>query len=434
MSFKMDEKIKNLVAEWLERESLPDMVDRTSYRIDVDQLSSILAVVGPRRSGKTWFMYQLIQRLLNKGVQKKAILFVDFEDYRLIGIQPEDIDSILSSFYQMTNQYPAYLFFDEVHNLPQWSRVLRTLHNQNQYKIVVSGSNSSLLSQEIATELRGRYEDVLMLPFSYSELLQYKQISFGQSTFYTPKKGALLQVFDDYLKEGGFPEVVKKEHRTERKSLLQSYFQTLFYKDLLERYGIRSKYVLDSMMHYCLDIFGDLFSISKFANILSAADTPASKKTVSNYLHHLQETFFLIVNEKFDFSPRKRRMNPKKIYLLDCGFSALSIQFSENKDKFLENVVAIHLFRKREEMYYHKKEKECDFIIKRGKEVHTAIQVCWELNEKNRKRELAGLAEAMKLFRIKEGLILTYNQKELHQIEGINIPVMPTFQWLLENK
>ena len=144
----MDEKIKNLVAEWLERESLPDMVDRTSYRIDVDQLSSILAVVGPRRSGKTWFMYQLIQRLLSKGVQKKAILFVDFEDYRLIGIQPEDIDSILSSFYQMTNQYPAYLFFDEVHNLPQWSRVLRTLHNQNQYKIVVSGSNSSLLSQD----------------------------------------------------------------------------------------------------------------------------------------------------------------------------------------------------------------------------------------------------------------------------------------------
>ena len=130
------------------KETLPDMVDRTSYKIDVDQLSSILAVVGPRRSGKTWFMYQLIQRLLSKGVQKKAILFVDFEDYRLIGIQPEDIDSILSSFYQMTNQYPAYLFFDEVHNLPQWSRVLRTLHNQNQYKIVVSGSNSSLLSQD----------------------------------------------------------------------------------------------------------------------------------------------------------------------------------------------------------------------------------------------------------------------------------------------
>ena len=430
----MSEKIRTLVAEWLEKEALPAMVNREISQINVEQITSILAIVGPRRSGKTWFMYQLIQRLLDKGIQKKDILFIDFEDYRLVGIQPEDIESILSSFYQLTNQYPVYLFFDEVHNLPQWSRVLRTLHNQNRYKIVVSGSNSSLLSKEIATELRGRYEDILMLPFSYSELLQYQNVGFDKSTFYTPKKGGLLQIFDTYLKEGGFPEIVKKEHAREKKSLLQSYFQTLFYKDLLERYGIRSRHLLDSMMHYCLDIFGDLFSISQFAGIMSVSETPASKKTISNYLHHLQEAFFLIANERFDFSPRKRQMNPKKVYLLDCGFSALSVQFSENKGKFLENAVAIHLYRKREEMYYHRKEKECDFIIKRGKIAHTAIQVCWELNEKNRKRELAGLAEAMRLFHIKNGIILTYNQEDSQEVDGIKIPVMPAYQWLLGNK
>ena len=428
------DKIKNLIAEWLATESLPDMIERETDVGDIDQLSSILAIVGPRRAGKTWFMYQLIKRLLDKGVEKNDILFIDFEDYRLIGIQPEDIDVILSAFYQLTNRYPGYLFFDEIQNLPDWSRILRTLHNQNRYKIVVSGSNSNLLSREIATELRGRYEDLLMLPFSFSELLNYRNISFDKSTFYTPRKGGLLQAFDDYLREGGFPEVIKKKSSVEKNSLLQSYYQTLFYKDLLERYRIRSKNLLESMMHYCLDIMGDLFSISRFAESMNTADMPASKKTISNYLHHLQEAFFLIANEKFDFSPRKRLMNPKKVYLLDSGFSAISVNFSENKGKFLENVVAVHLYRMREEMYYYRKERECDFIIKRGKEVHTAIQVCWELNEKNRKRELSGLAEAMRVLKVKQGLILTYDQEGTEEMEGCKVSIMPTYQWLLEKE
>lgn len=428
------DKIKNLVAEWLETDSLPDMIEREASVGDIGQISSILAIVGPRRSGKTWFMYQLIKRLLNKGVDKKDILFIDFEDYRLIGIQPEDIDAILSAFYQLTNRYPGYLFLDEIQNLPNWSRVLRTLHNQNRYRIIVSGSNSNLLSREIATELRGRYEDLLMLPFSFSELLKYRNISFDKNTFYTPRKGALLRVFDDYLKEGGFPEVIKKESRVEKNSLLQSYYQTLFYKDLLERYRIRSKNLMESMMQYCLNIMGDQFSISRFANGMAAADMSASKKTISNYLHHFQEAFFLIAIEKFDFSPRKRLMNPKKIYLLDSGFSNLSVNFSENKGKYLENVVAVQLFRNREEMYYHRKDRECDFLLKRGNKIDKAIQVCWELNENNRKRELSGLAEVMRILKIQEGLILTYNQEDTEELEGHKIPVMPTYQWLLERE
>ncbi|MCK5149167.1 ATP-binding protein [bacterium] len=425
------EKIKNIIAEWLATDSLPDMIERDIGEINFDQLSSILAIVGPRRSGKTWYMYQLINSLLAKGIEKNDILFIDFEDYRLIGIRPEDIDTILTTFYKLTNRYPGYLFFDEIQNLPNWSRVLRTLHNQNRYKIVVSGSNSNLLSREIATELRGRYEDLLMLPFSFIEFLTYKNISFDKTTFYTPKKGALLQAFEDYLKAGGFPEVVKKESTVEKNSLLQSYFQTLFYKDLLERYRIRSKNLLNAMMRYCLDTMGDLFSISRFADSMIAADIPVSKKTISNYLHHLQEAFFLIVNEKFDYSPRKRLMNPKKLYLMDSGFSALSVSFSENKGKFLENVVAVHLYRKREEMYYYRKEKECDFLVKRGKEIHTAIQVCWELNQKNRKRELSGLAEAMRMYDVKQGLVLTYDQEGSEEIDGHTISILPTWQWLL---
>jgi predicted AAA+ superfamily ATPase len=166
------DQVKKLISEWLDQKTLPSIVQRESDITDVDSLSDILAIVGPRRAGKTWFMYQLIDHLINKGVSKNEILFIDFEDYRLIGIQPSDIDNILSVFYQLTDRYPRYLFFHEIHNLPFYSRVLRTLHNQNQYKIVVSGSNSKLLSKEITTELRCRYRDLLMLPFSFSEMLK----------------------------------------------------------------------------------------------------------------------------------------------------------------------------------------------------------------------------------------------------------------------
>jgi len=427
-------KIKSLVAEWLESLILPSLIPRDVAITDIEPISEILAVVGPRRSGKTFFMYQLIHHLVNKGISKNEILFIDFEDYRLIGIQPLDIDTILSVFYQFTGQYPQYLFFDAVHHLPSWSKVLRTLHNQDRYHIVISGSNSQLLSGEIATELRGRYRDLLMLPFSFAELLKLKNISFSVRTFYTPEKGGILRLFDAYIKEGGFPEVLKKENTLEKKDLLQNYYRTLYYKDLLERYHIRAKTVLESMMSYCLDMMGDIFSISRFSKTVQAADVPVSKKTISNYLHYLREAFFIIVNEKFDFSPRKRLMNPKKIYLLDGGFSGLSMNFSENKGKFLENTVAVQLYRMREDMYYFRKEKECDFIIRKGTKPHMAIQTCWELNEQNRKRELAGLMEAMETLKMKTGLILTYDQEGTEQIGGMKIPVKPVYQWLLEKE
>lgn len=413
---------------------MPAMVDRDAGINDLERISNILAIVGPRRAGKTYFMYQLIGNLLKRGVAKNEILFIDFEDYRLIGIQAPDIENILSAFYQLTDQYPRYLFFDEIQNFPSWSRLLRTLHNQNRYKIIVSGRNSKLLSGEIATELRGRYQDILMLPFSFSELLKLKNVSFNGRTFYTPEKGGLLNMFDLYLREGGFPEVLKKENEIEKKDLLQIYYRTLFYKDLLERYQIRAKALLEAMMNYCLDIMGNLFSISRFTASIQATDIPVSKKTVSNYLHYLQEAFFIIVNEKFDFSPRKRMMNPKKVYLLDGGFSAIAVNFSENRGKFLENVVAIQLFRMRVEMYYFKKDHECDFIIKRGTNPHIAIQTCWELNEKNRKREMRGLLEAMRVLNIQHGLILTYEQEGREEIEGKQISIMPTYRWLLEKK
>jgi hypothetical protein len=361
------ELLLEIVAEWLEEGELPALVPRTIHEIRPENLTRILAIIGPRRAGKTYFMYQLIKSLLKgRRYSKEDILFLDFEDFRLKGLSGDDINEFFTVFYQLAGRYPRFLFFDEVQNLSGWSRVLRTLHNRRRFKIVVSGSNSKLHSRDIATELRGRYEDILMFPFSFREYLRYRGISFTPASIHTAARGRILAAFEEYLRGGGFPEVVMAGSDVERRKLLQNYYKTIFYRDILERYNIKARYVLDAMMNGLLETYSSVFSITRFERHLKSNALPGSKRTIANYLHYLQEAFFIIANEKFSFSPRRRTMNPKKIYLTDIGFAALGHPFGENRGRVLENIVAIDLFRRDLELYYFKERNECDFIIKRG--------------------------------------------------------------------
>jgi predicted AAA+ superfamily ATPase len=426
------EELLTVIAEWLEEGEIPPLVPRNQHGIEPENLDRILAVVGPRRAGKSYFMYQLIQFLLRDGrYSKEDILFVDFEDYRLGGFGGRDMDELFAAFYQLAGRYPRFLFFDEVQNLGDWNRVLRTLHNRRRFKIIVSGSNSRLLGREIATELRGRYEDFLMLPFSFREYLQYRTISFTPASLRTAARGNIVAAFDDYLRHGGFPEVVTVSNEAERRKLLQNYFKTIFYRDILERYNVKARYVLDAMMNDFLETYSDLFSITRFEKHLKGNGLPGSKRTIANYLHYLQEAFFIIANEKFSFSPRRRIMNPKKIYLIDTGFAALGRPFSENRGKILENVVAIELFRRETELYYFKSRNECDFVLKQGPRPTLAIQVCWELTERNQKRELAGLADALRSLDLTSGVILTYAQEEDREVNGLKVAVLPVWKWMI---
>lgn len=426
------EIIKKIIAEWLKDKVLPSVIKRDAPNLVLERISEIIAIAGPRRAGKTCYMYQLIENLLAQGKwSREDILFVDFEDYRLADCTAADTDALFAAFQQVSGRAPTFLFFDEIQQLNGWSRVLRTLHNQNRYKIIVTGSNASLLEREIAKELRGRCRNILMMPFSFREFLRFHGIPADEQTLLTPARGRVLKAFEQYSKEGGFPEVVKKETVSEKRELLQSYYRTIFYRDILERYNIKAKAVLESVMRYSLNIFSDLFSISMLEKELKRHKLPGSKQTISNYLGYLQEVFFLVAHEKFSYSPRQRIMNPKKIYLLDTGFSLLSTDFSENRGKLLENVVAVEMFRRQMECFYYKGRRECDFIVKEATKPKTAIQVCWELTPKNESREFKGLREAMKAFTIEDGCILTNDEEKEVFIEGAKIRIMPVWKWLL---
>ena len=426
--------LPRVIAEWVRGADLPKLTPRERPIPDLAAAARpVLAVVGPRRAGKTYFLYQLIEDLLRSGrASRDNILFVDFEDYRLSDFRADDMDKLLAAFHQMTGQPPRYLFFDEIQHLPSWSRVVRTLHNTRQFSIVVTGSNATLLSSEIATELRGRYEDCLILPFSFREFLRFRKIEWTPALLATPQVGLVLKAFDDYLRYGGFPEPAGLMEEIDKRRLLQSYFDTIFYKDVLDRHGLRARQLLDLVMKNILESYAAAFSISAFEKQLKGHGLSGSKRSIAEYLRFLEEAFFLIAIEKFDFSPRKRMMNPKKVYLTDTGFSLLGGAFTENRGRLLENVVAIELARKRSRAMYFKGKGECDFIIQEGTRPTEAWQVCWEISHSTEKREMNGLEAARRELGIKKGGILTYNQAGTRTLEGAEIPLIPVWEWLLK--
>ena len=426
-----EESVLSVVAEWLEDTKLPELVPRCVPEVNLETLRRVLAIVGPRRAGKTSLMYQLIADLEAQGKAGRSdVLFVDFEDYRLTGFGAGDVETLLAAFLRLAGRPPRFLFVDEIQRLPDWSRVIRTLHNQGRYSIVVSGSSSKLLHPEIATELRGRYEDLLLLPFSFTEYLRLKNITPTPGTRFTPARGAVAGAFEQFLQTGGFPEVVLAATSTEQRNLLRNYFRTIFYRDVVERYNIRARSVLEALMGELLESSACLFSIGRFEKSLKNSGLPGTKQTVSNYLNFLQEAFFIFAHEKFSHSPRKRLMNPKKVYLVDTAFAGLGRSFSENRGRILENAVAVELHRRGEEIAYFKGRRECDFIVTRDRHPAEAIQVCWRLDARNEQRETAGLVEAARTLGLEKLTILTFDQRETLEVGGMAVRVVPAWEWM----
>src|SRR3989344_993818 len=417
---------KRIVAEWLER-PLPELI-RRNIELKPDK-ENINAVIGPRRVGKTSLMLYTAKGLLGK-LRKEEILFVDFEDNRLAGISSPELDELFVAHREVTGIEPKYLFFDEVQQAPGWSKFIRRLHNSGKYCIVVSGSSSKLLSMEIATELRGRYKSTLMLPFSFKEFLALKGFTYDGKLQISEKKGLLLRLLEEYMSYGGFPLVAKSDLNG-KKDLVRSYYETVFYKDIVERYKVKNIDIMEALMGHAMDNNSTMFSVTSFWKVLKQKGIKTSKKTVSLYLKYLEDAFFVFSSQKFSYSSKVRSLNPKKIYLSDNSFQIfLSTNFSPDRGKLLEAVVMQELKRRNSQIFYFKEKKECDFIIKNGRQL-AALQATYELNPGNRERETAGLLEALGKLKTRKGTILTFDQEEEIKSGGKKIAVTPIWKWLL---
>jgi len=392
-------------------------------------LDKIITIIGPRRAGKTLYLFQLMMQLTEMGITKKQLLYINFEDERLE--LDGQYDLIIESYIEL---YPdiqlntCYLFFDEIQELNKWEKYVRRLFDTVTKNIFISGSNARLLSREISTALRGRTLSFELLPLSFTEYLQFHQIDTSD-TWSTRNTSIIQHAFEDYVTWGGFPELVHMDKQYKLKTL-QEYFNVMIYRDLIERYEIKSVHMLKYILKRLISTFTKEYSVNKIFNELKSKGESVSKTSLYELMEQIMSVYMVAVVEKYDQSVVKREMSNRKIYLYDTGLTSVT-RLSEDRGKILENIVFVHLLRINARVFFIKNSWECDFIALQHHSHETmAIQVTQQLNHMNMKRELKGLETAKKQLSDCKPLLL-FHEKE----ESLNLPDVYTYQpiwlWLL---
>lgn len=381
--------------EWIEREN----------KIKPD-LAFALIISGIRRCGKSTLLRQIIKKT-------KGFYYFNFEDTKASGFELVDFENLDEIF---TEEYghQDYYFFDEIQNVEKWELFVRNLLDRKKY-VLITGSNASLLSKELGTRLTGRHLTKELFPFTFKEFLKLTRQSQG------------IGSFQEYFLRGGFPEYLKSN----KPEILEELLSDILIRDISTRYNIRNLKTLKQLAIYLLTNTGKEFSY----NSLKKTFKLGSVNSVISFISHFEDSYLLFTVPRFDFSFKKQIVNPKKIYSIDNGLSIInSASFSEDNGRMLENLVFLTLRRKNKEIFYFQENGECDFLIRKGIKIIDAIQVCYELNKGNQDREINGLVEAMNKFKLKEGLILTYNQEDKFTIKDRIIKVIPVWKWLLESE
>ena len=314
-----------------------------------------------------------------------------------------------------------YIIIDEIQNYAYWVPTIKTLYDtRKNIKVILTGSTSKLLQTEMSTRLSGRYFYSMVYPLSFNEYLSFNQAKRSTTT-------EKIQHFNNYLEYGSFPRVVLEPDKELKQEILKNYFQTIYLKDIIFPNNIRSNQDVFDLLYFLISNVGKPFSYTRIAKTLGI-----SAETVKEYIGCAVNSYLLYTLTKYDNSIKKQLANPKKVYCIDTGLvNSISFRFSENKGRLLENLVYMTLRRQNEGIYYHKENYECDFVIKTGLHITSAVQVSVSLKDENtRKREIRGLIEAMNTHNLREGLIITENESEIIMVDDKKITLMPVYAWL----
>ena len=430
-------KLKELLIEYKER-FLIERSDLIRREIQ-DRIESflkykeVIMITGTRRGGKSSLMKLICDDLIKKyKVPASNILYLNFEDERFIEFNSGDFAKIYELYLQINKPIGRkYFFLDEIQNVPGWERWVNRLYENENIKIFITGSNASLLRSEISTALTGRNRVITNFPFSFREFLVYKSYRLEENDFYQTEKRAIIKgFFQEYLKLGGYPEIVKINDST----LLEQYFKDIIYRDILPRYSVKK---IKEIRELCLFLASNLGSIHSYNKLLSLIGVK-SINTVKNYLEILEEVFLFFQINLFDYSIKRQIYNPSKIYIIDTALgNSISFKFSENIGHIYENLVFLELKRRNKEIYYwkSKKGKEVDFLIKRGLDIEEAIQVSYNLNyKKTLDREIESLLLAKEEFKIKYLTIVTEDEDIEKEIGNVKIKIIPLWKWLCIEK
>lgn len=385
------------------RRLLPRLLENLSIR-------QIQVLQGIRRSGKS-SLFKLLINHLSQDVSPLSVFYINLDDPFFIQYaqQPEGLYEIIQLAEKLTQTPIQYLFLDEVQAISGWEKFVKSVYDSEQYKkIFITGSNSSLLNSEYATLLTGRYISTQVYPLSFNELLAINGIHTYMELHKQSSK--VLKLVDDMLNYGSFVEVYDAPTALKRE-IVASYFETILLKDCVVNNQVRDIKGFKELSFYLTANLTALYSYSSLAKATGLSDS-----IVKDYIHALESSYLLNELRLFSYSLKEQMNNRKKPYLCDNSFMKLSYSFSNNHGKLLENLVFTELQKQEAEIYFYNKNTECDFIVKRNGKI-TAIQVCYELNEQNQKREINGLLNLP--FDVDERIILTYNQNQ--EIDDIRV-------------
>lgn len=368
------------------------------FEIDV-KASHAIIISGIRRCGKSTLLRQLMGKI-------KDYYYLNFDDPRLFNFELSDFERLKEVFQEELGEKENY-FFDEIQTVVNWELFVRKLLDMKK-KCIITGSNASLLSKELGTKLTGRHLTYELFPFSYAEML--KLASAKPS----------LHTFEKYIQSGGFPEYLLNN----KLAILQELLKDIITRDIIVRHGLKEAKTVIELAIYLLTNAGKEFSYNKLAKYFNVG----SVNTIISYIYYLEDSYVIFTIPRFDYSLGKQLVSQKKAYGIDVGFArANSASFSADTGRILENVVFLHLRKRYKDIFFFKEQKECDFVIKEKGKMILAIQVCAQLTEENKEREIEGLKEAMKKLKITNGLILTSNQEDSLG----DISIVPIWKWLL---
>ncbi|BAD86011.1 predicted ATPase, AAA superfamily [Thermococcus kodakarensis KOD1] len=421
----MKESLARVLTEWQETWT-PELIERDfDFSLIPEKPRKVVTFAGCRRTGKTYLMFQLINEL-SKKVPKERIFYINFEDERLeknistlTGLIPT-IEELFGTSAEL------YLFLDEIQNVEGWDSWVRRVHDSGKAKLFLSGSSSKLSSREIPTSLRGRALTFEVFPLSFREFLRFKGFEVPSRVEFSSKKPRLLNLLREYVTYGGFPEVVLADDPRVKRLIVTDYFNTIIALDVVERYSLRNPEELRAFLRLALN--SEYLSLSKMERTLKSLGYRISRLTLANYLRYLSESYFLFPVEVLSPKVRLRIGHPKKVYFVDNSFlTFLSVKFSENFGRLMENTVFLELRRKGEEINYLLNENwEIDFALP---EKETLIQVSYDLSDpETLGRELKAVKAARRETGWKKAYVINWDIEK--EVDGIKL--IPLWRFLLE--
>lgn len=396
--------------------------------------NQVVTITGARRAGKSFLMRQAAKELQAGGVNKNNILFVNFEDPRFSQLDVRLLGQIYDTYLEfLAPEGQIFVFLDEAQEVKGWEKWVRSMHELQKAKIVVSGSNAKLLSKELGTLLTGRHLDLTVFPLSFREFLSFNGLELKGKLDLVDKRIEINRLLRGYFEFGSFPEVALSDQKRE---ILLNYFEDLVSKDLMRRFRIRKQQELKDLIKLYASNIATLTTYGSMEKYLKV-----TRGTIERFSGYLEQVYLFFFLKRFSFRVKAQEKDPRKVYSIDAGLSnAIGFRFSENLGRLAENVVLLELKRQQSlnpglELFYWKDvhHREVDFVLKEGLKVRQLIQVCWNVSDlKTKDRELRSLKKAMGELKCNNALVITEDYEGEETMNGKKVVFIPLWKWLLQ--